>query len=377
MTDPEDVNTKIAFFLPDLKGGGAERVFLDLCIHLTKRGNIVDLVIGTVAGEIASRIPKNINLINLESKRISRALPRLLRYLNSNHPVALFSTLSHASIIAIIASKLAKHKFKLIVRVATHLKEYYKEPRFLEARFMAFLVKFFYPHADEILAVSEGVADEICNFCKITRERVKVIYNPAFTPRITECLSLRSETAGIENDGKFLVLGVGSLTRPKDFSTLLKAFALVRKHIPARLIILGEGKERNSLVGLSKKLGIEDDFSLPGFVDNPFVFMQQASVLVLSSRREGLPNVLIQAMACGCPVVSTDCPSGPREILENGRYGKLVPVGHEHKLAEAILTTIEENPDTTAGIERAKDFSIEKIADQYLHLAIANKSGAV
>ena len=376
MTESDFENIRVAFFLPELKGGGAERVFLDLCTYLGKKKIFADLIVGNAKGELATKLPDNINVFNLNSGRVIRALPGLVRYLNSERPAALFSTLDHANIVAMIAHKLARHQFRLVIRVANRLTESYQRPPGFRSRLIRYLVKAMYPYADEILAVSQGVAFDLSKFCKITKDNVTVIYNPAFTPRIQQGLNTDLGTTGFESDGKALVLGVGSLTRQKDFSTLLKAFAKVRKNVPLRLAILGEGEERNALMGLAEELGVADDLSLPGYVENPFVFMRHASVFVLSSRWEGLPNVLVQAMACGCPVVSADCPSGPREILENGRFGKLVPVGNVRMLAEAILATIKERPNSEAGIERAKEFSIEKIADQYLSLALPNYSRA-
>lgn len=174
-------------------------------------------------------------------------------------------------------------------------------------------------------------------------------------------------------DGNFpVVLAVGRLCVQKDFPTLLLAFALVRKELRCRLLILGDGEKRQELLDLAQKLGITEDLDMPGFVKNPYKYIKRASVFVLSSRWEGLPTVLAEAMACGCPVVSTDCPSGPAEILEGGKYGLLVPPGDPGKLAEAILKILRDKDLAQElrekGIVRAMDFTVDKAVKSYVAL---------
>ena len=167
-----------------------------------------------------------------------------------------------------------------------------------------------------------------------------------------------------------VLLAAGRFTGQKDYPNMIRAFAKVRAERPARLMILGEGKQRAELEALIAELGVADDVALPGFVDNPFMYMSRASLFVLASKWEGLPGVLIQAMACGCPVVSTDCPSGPREILEGGKYGPLVEVGDVQGLADAILRTLESSVPSAELKARAADFSLESICDEYLNLLL-------
>jgi glycosyltransferase involved in cell wall biosynthesis len=166
-----------------------------------------------------------------------------------------------------------------------------------------------------------------------------------------------------------VILGVGRLTVQKDFPTLIRAFARVRQKRNARLLILGEGELRSELNALVAELGLQADVALPGFVENPFVFMRHASLFVLSSAWEGFGNVLVEAMACGMPVVSTDCPSGPAEILQNGKWGRLVPVGDVQALSEALLATLEESthPDVAA---RAAECSVDRAVEGYLRVRL-------
>ena len=162
-----------------------------------------------------------------------------------------------------------------------------------------------------------------------------------------------------------VILGTGRLVTPKDFSTLLRAFARVRVQRKARLVILGEGNRREELESLAQQLGVSADVALPGFVANPYPFMERAAVFVLSSAWEGFGNVIVEALACGCPVVSTDCPGGPSEILDDGAYGPLVPVGDDAAMAEAILAVLESSRDSGRLQARAAVFSEERAIDNY------------
>jgi len=222
-----------------------------------------------------------------------------------------------------------------------------------------------YPKADAIVAVSQGVADDLITTIRVARDRVMVIYNPV----VTEALRARSledvRNGWLTRQSVPIVLGVGRLTQAKDFATLIRAFALLRATRDVRLLILGEGELRQDLEALVRHTGMEHDVLLPGFVDNPYPYMRQAALFVLSSSFEGLPNALIEAMACGTPVIATDCPSGPAEILEGGRWGRLVPVGNVNALADAIAATLDDKarPDMA---RRAADFGCDNAVNRYL-----------
>jgi glycosyltransferase involved in cell wall biosynthesis len=230
-----------------------------------------------------------------------------------------------------------------------------------------------YPKADRIVAVSQGVADDLISLLNLPHEKVTVIYNPIVTPELFEQAKQPVSCSWFEQNRLPVILAVGRLTKAKDYPTLFRAFSLVRQVRPAKLLVLGEGEERSNLERLAIELGIQNDVSMSGFVDNPFAFMAKASVFVLSSAWEGLPTVLIEALSCGCPVVATDCRSGPREILDNGRYGRLVPVGDHEALAKAILETLD-NPDFPADrqtrLQRAMEFSVDAAVDKYLKVLL-------
>jgi glycosyltransferase involved in cell wall biosynthesis len=235
------------------------------------------------------------------------------------------------------------------------------------------LAQWFYPWADAVTAVSEGVAVDLVRAAKLSPSHVQVIYNPIVTPDLQKKSESLLEHPWFRTGEPPVVLGVGRLTAQKAFSVLIEAFAKVRKSQPARLLILGEGEERPMLEALTKELGIEQDVNLPGFVSNPYSYMAHAALFVLSSRWEGLPTVLVEAMSLRTPVIATDCPSGPREILRNGQYGQLVPVDDPGALALAIQNFLTDR-GTCPEEESWKPFELDFVTDQYLHLLLGSSS---
>jgi glycosyltransferase involved in cell wall biosynthesis len=232
------------------------------------------------------------------------------------------------------------------------------------------LIKRFYPWANGIVVVSHGVRDDMAQLTKIPRERITVIYNPSIVSAdVREKAQAPLDHPWFEPGQPPVLIAVGRLQIQKDYPTLLQAFAQVRQKRPVRLLILGEGKERPMLEEIIKTLGVEEDVSLPGFVMNPFAYMARASLFVLSSRWEGLPTVLIEAMCCGTPVVSTDCPSGPREILREGQYGQLVPVGEPTALARAIETTLDAKTSSPPP-ESWRPYELDTVVSQYTSLLL-------
>jgi glycosyltransferase involved in cell wall biosynthesis len=366
-----DKNGKITFFLPSLEGGGAERVIVNLAKEFSAKKIIVDLVLAKAKGPYLSEVTGKVRIIDLNSLRVLRSLPKLISYLKKEQPEILVSSLNHANIVAILADKLARTKTKIIVREDNTLSLIFANSSSLKTRIISFLVKLFYRWVDLVIAVSEGVKDDLVSFAKLSPDKIKVIYNPVITPELFQKARepISHKWFGLKELP--VILGVGRLTKQKDFPTLLKAFALVRKEIDSRLVILGEGEERKSLEKLAKELGTEEYLWMPGFVDNPYKFMSKASVFVLSSIYEGLPTVMIEALALGCRVVSTDCESGPREILENGKYGKLVPVGDIVAMKEAIVSSISVDRKSfyEASLnEQIGKFELRNVANLYLRV---------
>jgi len=220
--------------------------------------------------------------------------------------------------------------------------------------------------AEGLIAVSRGVADDFVAATRIERERVRVVYNPIVDSSLVARAAESADHPWLAGGGPPVILGVGRLTGQKDFATLVSAFALVRARRPCRLLIIGEGEERERLEALARMLGMQDALDLAGFQPNPLPFMREARLLVLSSRWEGFGNVLVEALYCGTPVVSTDCPHGPREVLADGKYGRLVPVGDPQALADAIAESLDEEPDPLRMRGRAVVFSAARSANGYL-----------
>lgn len=357
---------KVALFLPSLRGGGAERVMVNLARGFSEKGLDVDLVLAKAEGPYLSQVPPDVRVIDLHSSRVLASLPHLVCYLRRERPQALLSTLNHANIVALWARKLARVPNRLVVRVAANLSQSASNASSARGRLMPRLIHKFYPWADAVVAISQGVADDLVKTARLPRERIQVIYNPVVTPEILEKAEEPLNHPWFAPGEPPVILSVGRLTKQKDYPTLIRAFALVCRERPARLMILGEGEERPKLEALVRELDLDEDVSLPGFVDNPYAYMARSAVFVLSSAWEGFGNVLVEAMAVGTPVVSTDCPSGPAEILEGGKWGKLVPVGDANAMAQAILSTLSGQEVKMGFQNRALKFTIERITKYYL-----------
>jgi len=327
-------NYQIALFFHDLGGGGAERVMVQLAQGLIERGFSVDFVLAKAEGPLFSEAPHEAQIVNLNTRNPFRMFVRLIKYLRTKKPNVLLSPFEVTSVIAILAKKISRVSTRIIVRISVHLSKN-KRTRWkkIVERWVVSLV---YPSADGIVTVSQGVAEDFASYTGISIKHIKVIYNPVISEQLFQA-AMEPVNHPFFTDGSVpVILGVGRLTEQKDFSTLIRAFNVVRGTIPSRLIILGDGEERKTLESLVGSLGLQDIVDLPGFTLNPFAYMKKASVFVLSSKWEGLPGALIQALACDCPVVSTDCPSGPSEILNNGQYGHLVPVENIDVMAKAM-----------------------------------------
>jgi glycosyltransferase involved in cell wall biosynthesis len=357
---------KIALFLPTLCCGGAERVMVNLARGFAERGLEVDLVLARAEGPYLAEVPKDVHIVDLNARRLLRSLPGLVHYLRRERPVAMISTLNHANIIAIWARQMAKAPLVLIIREDNTMSVSAANELRIRDKLLPHLMQLFYPWANEVIAVSHGVAEDLIERIGLPAEKVKVIYNPIVTPDLFIKAQESLDHPWFRSGEPPVILGVGRLTKQKDFSSLIHAFALVRKERPARLMILNEGEERPRLEALVRELGLEQDVALPGFVDSPYKYMKRAAVFVLSSKYEGLGNVLVEAMACGTPVVATDCPSGPAEILGGGKWGRLVAVGDVNALAQAIFRTLD--APISAGIEDIEIFTLDYAVARYAEI---------
>ncbi|OUJ19310.1 Glycosyltransferase, RfaG family [Methanonatronarchaeum thermophilum] len=359
-------NIDVSIFIPEFAGGGVSQVFLKIAKELSKDMD-VEIVTAIDNNSMKYEFVGDIDVHTLKSSKVRYSVFKLARYLRDRKPEYLVSAMNQANVVALIASKMSRTPVKNIVSIRNNTSELLKNENNLSSRVLPFFIKRTYRWADEIIPNSRGVARDISEISGIPVKEMKVIHNPVVDSDLQEKASEGVEHRFFKSD-KTVILGVGRLHRQKDFKTLIEAFKLLNHKKESRLLILGEGEKRKELENLIQKLNLDKYVDMPGYAENPYKYMKNSTVFVLSSRWEGLPNVLIEAMATGTPVVSTDCLSGPSEILKNGEYGELVPVGDSEKLAKAILSTLENPTEEQKLIRRSNDFNAKKCINQFKEL---------
>ncbi len=365
VSDPSD--GKIALFMPSLGGGGAERAMLDVATGLAHRGMSVDLVLVRAEGQYLELAPECVRIVDLRCHRIAASLVNLLRYVKRERPGVLLATIEAAELVALLAKVSFARSVRVVVRQATTFSAYYGHAGSKDRLVMRAL-KLLMPFADAVIANSRGSADDLERSIPGVSGRVRVVPNPVVMPDHAEKAAEPVDHPWFGDGEPPVILAVGSLAPLKDHATLLRAFALVSRSQPARLVVLGEGPERGRLSRLAEELGIAERVDMPGFRVNPFAYMSRARLLAHSSLFEGFPNVLVQAMACGTPVVSTDCEHGPREILEGGKWGCLVPVGDAEAMADAILDALRAPVEPGLLASRAGAYSAEASVERYMEV---------
>ena len=363
----KQTHNKISIFIPTLLGGGAERIMVTLANEFDSRNILVDLILTNAIGQYLADVSLNVRIVNLNKKSNLFCIIPLIRYIRKERPEVMLTALNTTNIVAIIAKLFSGISFRLVIseRAVTSIEM--GMSNFFRAKVISKLISYLYPQADTIVAVSKDVKDDLINIFNIPDTKIEVVYNPVVSNKLIELSKEEPNNIFFEENKLPFILGVGRLTPQKRFDTLIKAFSLILCKYEANLVILGEGEMRNNLEELANNLNIRDKVFLPGFVNNPFIWMRKASLFVLSSSFEGLPGTLIQAMACGTPIVSTDCPGGVNEILEQGKWGRLAQVGNDKMLSQAMLLTLksETHPDIT---QRANDFSVSNGVNKYLEV---------
>jgi glycosyltransferase involved in cell wall biosynthesis len=363
-------NDRIAILLSGYKTGGDTKVVLNLVNAIALQGKSTDLVLACAA-KLTLDLPSNVRVIDLKtpiSTSLSTALkllPSLVRYLQREQPSVLISNLIFTNSIAVLAKLVACVSTKLVLVEHVGLSENRDRSDEPQSKLIPFLMRVLYPKANAIVAISHRMAAQLKAELNL---EIPVIYNSVVDETLYQKATEPLNHPWLQPNQPPVFLGVGRFSSQKDFSTLIRAFALLRQQTPAHLILLGEGGLRGQLEALINELGISEDVDLPGFVDNPYPYMSRASVFVLSSRWEALPTVLIEAIACGCQVVATDCPFGPDEILSGGEWGQLTPVESPEALAQAMKQALINPVDPQALKFRATDFSVDRAAKRYLEL---------
>ncbi len=367
-----DDTKRLAVFAPNMAGGGAERAALQLAAGLAARGYQSDLVLAAAEGPRMAEVPDTVDLVDLDASRVLTSLPRLVRYLRRERPDAMASFLDHANIVALWARRLAGYPKRLVVVEQNNLSTAARYGKSRRDRWMPRIANRFYPWADSVVGVSEGVITDLRGLVTtVSPERFRVIYNPIVTADMLDRARQPVDHPWFADEQPVFV-AAGRLRPQKDFPMLIRAFAAVRSEREAKLLILGEGPDRESLQSLIAQLGVGGDVELHGYTANPYAFFARATAFVLSSRWEGLPTVLIEALACGAPVIATECPSGPKEILADGRFGRLVPVGDEGAMAAALNVALD-GQLAPAGEESWRPYTLDAVVDDYLGVLVGER----
>ena len=359
---------RIGVFVSFSGTGGVERMVLNLCEGLVALGCWVDLLQVKAHSKHLEQLPALVHVRKLNANHTLTSLPALIRYLKTEHPDALLAAKDRANQVAVLAKKVAGVPTRIVVRMGTTVSAALAGKNRWRKLFWYLPMRLIYRNADAVVAVSQGVAQDMARITGRKASDIVVIRNPVITPRIFRLAREPAPHPWLVNGGEPVIVGIGRLTRQKDFPTLIRAFATVRSKLLCRLIILGEGKDRDDLEQLAMRLSQSEHIAMPGFVDNPYAYLKGAAMFVLSSAWEGSPNALTEALALGVPVVATNCPSGPCEILKDGAIGRLVPVGDPDALAEAMLATLSDPPDETLLKSAVREYTVEFSSRRYLEL---------
>jgi len=390
MTSPDTARTarpatgrRLAVFLSPVGLYARERLLLAIAAQLVARGYAVDVLTPGAGPELRQALPAGARLVDLargwmgrgapgarSKRRVYLGLAPLTGYLRRARPEVLLSGSIPPNLVALLARRLAAVPTRVVLR-QSNVVAIPGDPDYggVRPRPRDRLLRWLYPRADAVIANSAGVADNLYRLTDLPRERVRTILGGVDLATLRRKATAPSPHPWLDAPGRPVLLTVGRLVAKKDQVTLLRALATLRRTRDVRLLLVGpDGDARPEVEAAIAELGLADSVVLTGHSDNPYAYMARADAFVLSSVSEGMPNVLLEALACGCPVVSTDCPSGPRELLDGGRYGRLVPMQDPEALAQAIAATLDAPPDPDDLRARAAAFSVERVAARYVEV---------
>ncbi len=371
---PSASELDVLFVMPHFRAGGAERVTLLLANELVTRGLHVGIAVYSRKGEFLDRIDPRVFVEEIGGGGWMSAILPLSRLVRRTRPKALVGVMVSCNVAAVVAGRLARTTARIVL---TEHNQVDKSADFFGGNSRSYrAIPWTYPYADLIVCVSDGVRDSLCRYARMKPDKMHVIHNPIVSSDLIDKAAQPCPHPWATDTGVPLILAVGRLATAKNYPMMLRAFAILRRQRRARLLILGNGQARDSLAALIVELGVSGDVELHGYSANPYAFMSRASLFVLSSSWEGFPTVLVEALACGSPVVSTDCPSGPREILLDGELGALVPVGDDAALAEAMMRALDAPARRETLMARGRGFSVERAADAYARLLLGDTAPA-
>lgn len=361
----------ISFFISSMSDGGAERVTLNLVNNLARRYPYeVDLVLASASGPFVNQIDEKVTVVDLEAANTRSSLFKLSRYIRTRRPIAVVAAMHHANIVALIANKICfNHSTKVIATLHINLSISLENPTNIRGKYILPAIRITYRWAHAIVGVSQGVVDDFLKHVESAKPNISVIFNPVITAELKRKSKHEVNHRWLQDKSKQTVLAAGRLGKQKNFELLIDAFKLIENETTASLLILGEGDSRKLLQKRIIDYELESRIELIGFVENPYAYMSQANVFVMSSIFEGLPTVLIEALYCGATLVSTDCPSGPREILNDGEFGTLVPTQDIVALSQGILDALQ-HPKNPAGERAWLPYEEDHVADQYLNIVL-------
>lgn len=361
---------KIAVFLPHMGVGGVERSTSILARQLAELGHDVT-VLSLGSNREPSSLFDGLQYHHFSAGRVSTGVPRIARYLRREKPDAVISAQSYANVGIVVACKLARFRGRIVLTERLNVSASSDTDRSLKTRMTFLLMRLLYRRATGIVAISQGVATDLAKITHLPVERITVIHNPVNHPDIHVKAREPVDCEWLEDSGLRVVVTVARLERQKNVALLIEAFSRLEGD-DLRLLIIGDGSEREELARLTNELGLEDRVKFTGAVSNPYKYMVRCDLFVLSSLYEGLGNVVVEALALKLPVVSTDCPSGPAEILEYGKFGTLVKTGDVAALADGIKAALADYGSMVAKTEDAQAslvrFTPETAVASYLEL---------
>jgi glycosyltransferase involved in cell wall biosynthesis len=356
-----DNSLEISVFVYSFAGGGAEKMMMKISNELHHRGHNIELIVAKSKGPMKSCLNNNIDINYINGRNSFDTILSLYNYTREANMDVLFSTLEIPNISSVLTAKIL-YSTPVVLRCANI---YSNRERSGKYKIIPLLKRLTYPKSDSIISISNGVFIDISQTVRDIPEGSSIIHNPAYDSSINKKCRDPVDHDWLNDDNKKVIISVGNLKPQKDYPTMLRCISELQDKSEMYLVILGKGKQKENLMKLADELGIQDRISFEGFVNNPYSYMSKADVFALSSEWEGFGNVIVEAMACGTPVVCTDCPGGASEILNDGKYGSLVPVGDEEALASAIWEMLNNPTDSSTLKSRAKDFDVRHIVDQY------------
>jgi glycosyltransferase involved in cell wall biosynthesis len=364
---------KILILIPSLEGGGVERIRLILASEFVKKGYCVEFALLKAKGSFLEEVRTKYKVHDLNIEKI-RFLPiALLKLVKSVRPDAILASIWPITVMATIGLLFSKHKFTIVLSEHNHLSTQYSNMGFLHNLMMRITMIFSYRLADSVVAVSEGVGADLSKLSFMHQKKIHIIHNPIQKPKKQNSLEQKLAEDLWEKTIEKKIISVGSLKKQKNHKLLIKAFKYVSDEIPSKLMIVGTGKEKDSLLDLAKSLNLQDKIIFTGFQKNVSPLYAASDLFVLSSSYEGFGNVLLEALIHGLPIVSTDCQSGPAEILCNGSYGTLIPTDDVKALSGAMIASLQSTINHSTELKkRAYDFLPDKISSKYLKVLFPN-----